>query len=426
MIANRHWSERPAARALAWVLLIAAIGCLVEVGLIVIAGGEWNRVVHARCPLPRLAYAGLCWFGWYYLRHGARNTPRQWAEFAGRLVLATFSTLLSLFVAEVGLRFFLSAAQNAQSIERLGKGGQPVPRRKVKSVHPLAAIVHRSADPKLIYELLPNLDMEFGHKRLRPNSQGMRDSREYAVERKPNSVRIIGLGDSGMFGWEVEQNEDYMSVIESNLNRRADGVVYEVLNMAVPGYNTQLEVECLRYKGLKFKPDIVIVGWCDNDFQMPFFVPQKGQWSRRDVSFLYYLLFDRQKYADTVLSEQTQVRELGRADADQIPEDVREGVKEEGVRQAFGDLKKLGRQNDFRILVFGPMRPEAVQICRELGIECFNTRERIPKEKYPREYLVHFIHPRPGGHRVLAEYLEQELQRRGRITPRARPAVPAA
>ena len=65
-------------------------------------------------------------------------------------------------------------------------------------------------------------------------------------------MRIVGIGDSGMFGWNVEQGEDYLSVLRSNLTARANGVSYEVLNLGVPGYNTQIEVESLRSKGLAY------------------------------------------------------------------------------------------------------------------------------------------------------------------------------
>jgi lysophospholipase L1-like esterase len=297
-----------------------------------------------------------------------------------------------------------------QSLDQLSQASKRLTRDKIRSAHPLAAIIRKSADPYLIYELQPDLTMEFGNRSLHINSRGMRDSREYEEAKPTNAVRIVGLGDSGMFGWGVEQDENYLAVLESNLNRRADGRIYDVLNLAVPGYNTQLEVESLRYKGLVFKPDIVVVGWCDNDFGLPFFIPQQGQWNRKDVSYLYYLLFDRKRFADLALNQVSDQRQF---DKTKVPEHFRQGMDVEGVRRTFQDLMALSREHGFQILVFGPMRKEAVVICRELSLPHFNTLEKIGPTEYPKEYYVHFIHPRPGGHRVLAERMEAELVSRG-------------
>jgi hypothetical protein len=122
----------------------------------------------------------------------------------------------------------------------------------------------------------------------------MREDRDYPEARRPGSVRILGIGDSGMYGWACEQDENYLAILETNLNRRGDGVFYEVLNTGVPGYNTQQEVQALKEKWARYKPDIVwsLVG------QRLFprsFEPQ-NTWNRQ-VSCSYYLLFDRETYA---------------------------------------------------------------------------------------------------------------------------------
>ncbi len=403
------WKQSRPIRITAWGCLIVSLLCLAEVVLIVIKGGEWNYVIHVHNPRSRLLFAVLFVLAWYGLRYGLQFTRQQWRQFIGRLILAAFSAGLALLAAEIVLRLYLQRTQSMQSIRHLKKGGHPKG-LTIMSTHPLAAITQPSDDPNLLFELIPDFEMNFGGQWLRTNHDGNRQDRNYPVERKPRSIRIIGIGDSGMFGWSVEQNENYCVVLESNLNARADGMLYEVLNLAVPGYNTQLEVECLRYKGLKYKPDVVVVGWCENDFQFPYFIPQEGQWTRRDVSFLYLLLFDRRGYADTALSR---IRDLRGYDEDRIPKHFRQGVLEEGVQRAFEELKGLAATNRFHVLVFGPMQPEAVAICQAAGLPYFNVKERIPYDQYPEDYAIFFMHPRAPGHRVLAKYLERELQDRG-------------
>jgi hypothetical protein len=64
------------------------------------------------------------------------------------------------------------------------------------------------------------------------------------------------------------------------------------------------------------------------------------------------------------------------------------------------------------------MQPEAVAIFRSLGIHYYNTREKIPADRYPKEWNIHFMHPSAEGHRVFGEALEEELQTLGWLVPR--------
>jgi lysophospholipase L1-like esterase len=391
---------------------VAAVS-LAEVVALMVVGGAWElkRVhLHACDPQPRLLLAAVAVAAAYGVRRGVHNTRQDWACMAGRCVLFALSTALALIAAEVGLRLTLERMQAMQSLDRLDTVCQRLSREQIKSGHPLAAITRKSISPRLVFELKPDLDLEFGHRRLRTNRMGLREDRDYEPGKPTNTIRIVGIGDSGMFGWDVEQGEEYLAVLESNLNARADGRVYEVINLGVPGYNTQLEVESLRMKGLQYRPDIVIVGWCDNDFGLPYFIPQEGQWNRRDVAYLYYLMFDRKKYADIALNG---VRDQRHYDKKRVPEHFRNGTDIEGVTRAFGDLQTLGRAHSFNVLVMGSMQKEAQKICDKLSMACYNTWDRIPQSAYPKEYQVHFMHPRAGGHRALAECLEQELVQRG-------------
>lgn len=397
-------------RLTGWALLAACVLCLAEVAALIVVGGAWTwHGLHATRPAPRLLAAFCAWLAWYVLRHAGRHTRAEWGRFAGRLTLAAFSTALALLTAEIALRIFLERAQKAQSLDQLGTKANRLTKEKIRTSHPLAAIIQKSRFNNLVYELKPGLTMEFGHCRLRTNAAGMRKSRDYTVGKPAGTIRIVGLGDSGMFGWNVHQDENYLDVLESNLNARAAGTVYETLNFGVPGYNTQLEVETLKAKGLAYKPDIVVVGWCDNDFGLPFFIPQEGQWGRKDVSFLYNLLFDRKAFADLALN---QINDQRQYDENRIPEHFRAGSDVSGVRNQFAILKELGREHGFRIIVIGPMQKEAVEIFKELEIIHFNTVERINAADYPPEFYVHSFHPRAGGHRVLAEQLEREMRER--------------
>jgi hypothetical protein len=411
----RAW--RLVRQTLAWAMLAGAVIAFAEVAVIIWHGGPWtwNRWFHALNPYSRLLAGTAALIGGYVLRRGCRNTAGEWGRVALRLLLLAFSVAVTCLAAEVVLRVYLKWAQDTQSIERLEQGPSAVDKLRIRSNHPLSLIIQRSRYPSVVYELKPNIDREFGHRLLRTNSQGLRESREYDFERRTNSVRIVGIGSSGMWGWECPQDEDFLSVLETNLNRRANGVLYEVLNMAVPGYNTQLEVETLRWKGLQYKPDIVILGWSNADFHLPFFFPQECQWTRRDMSFLHYFLFNRLKFQEVT---QRQIQNIRKFDEDQIPGRVRQGLRDEGVRRSLKGLLEMSRKAGFKVFVVGNMNADAVKIMQDLGLPYFNIRERIGLDQYPEEYAVHAMHPRAGGHRVIAECLERELDARGWLAPR--------
>ena len=414
MSSERNWiqkfGETPLGKILAWGLLVLCLFNVIVLILMAVKGGPLDHVIHATHHKPRIILVACGWFGWFFLRYGVNYGRRQWLIFTGRLFLCVFSTALAFLTAEVALRVILKRTQDSQSLDRLDAISSQLTEETISSSHPLAALVRRSANSKLIYELRPGLEREFGHQWVKINSAGMRDTREYQVAKGTNCFRIVGLGDSGIFGWDVAEDEPYMAVLGRHLNARGDGRVYETPNFGVPGYNTQLELEMLKCRALAYAPDIVVIGWCDNDFNYPFFVPQKCQWDRKDVSFLYYLIFNRKKFADVALTPLSDIREFKEGD---VPEHFRGGIDVSGVKQCFAEFVEMSRKYHFKLLVFGPMQREAVDICKEVGAPYYNTVEKISPTQYPSEYLVHHMHPAPAGHKVLAEHIEKELRHRG-------------
>ncbi|MFH0879784.1 MAG: SGNH/GDSL hydrolase family protein [Lentisphaerota bacterium] len=335
--------------------------------------------------------------------------PSRLFKISGKLLLLAVGLAFGVACAELILRLSLKRQQELNSIEQLkmlrDSGREP----RIHSRNPLAKIVQISDVPGLIFELRPNLEMKFGPNQLRTNGEGMREGRNYPVERTPGSVRILGIGDSGMFGWACEQDENALAVLETNLNHRGDGVAYEVINTGVPGYNTQQEILALKSKWMKYYPDIVLLSWSDNDIFPRSFEPQ-NTWNRRDVLFLYYLLFDRETYAGLVTVE---VKNREKASIRRVYDALELGVDVGGVKQCLSELRGLAESNGFKVLVFGSFHEGLAPIYKETGIPLFDIREQIPEGAYPDEYAIYAMHPRPEGHRVLAGCLEKELDRRG-------------
>ena len=328
-----------------------------------------------------------------------------------KLILIIVGVLLGVAASEGILRWSLKRQQDLNSIEQLKKLTAAGKAPKIHSRHPLAKIVQISETPDLIFELRPGLDLKFGPNQLRTNQDGMREDRDYPVERSPQTVRILGIGDSGMFGWACEQDENYLAILETNLNHRGDGVVYEVLNTGVPGYNTQQEIQALKEKWIKYKPDIVIVGWSDNDIFPRSFEPQ-NTWNRRDVLFLYYLLFDRETYAELVTVE---VKNREKASISRVRDALEQGVDVGDVRRNLQGLKAWAEERGIKVLVFGSFYEGLGPFYKPAGLPIYDIRERVPQGTYPEEYAIYAMHPRPEGHRVLAGLLEEELRGLGWI-----------
>ena len=109
------------------------------------------------------------------------------------------------------------------------------------------------------------------------NSLGFRDDREYALEKGPSTFRILVLGDSVTFGHGSVAEHTYPFLFEQKLKAWRPDVDWQVWNLAVPGYNTSQELAHLLQVGPVYKPDLVIIGFFDNDLIENYDVEPSGR-----------------------------------------------------------------------------------------------------------------------------------------------------
>jgi lysophospholipase L1-like esterase len=133
----------------------------------------------------------------------------------------------------------------------------------------LKGMVQPSVHDDLVYELKPNRRWAFLGTQVSTNSLGFRD-REFAREKAPRALRVVGIGDSIMWGWGIEERDTYLRRLEGSLRAALDRPV-EVLNLAVPTYNALQEAAVLKRHGMPLAPDLVIVGYTMNDGTPPAF-----------------------------------------------------------------------------------------------------------------------------------------------------------
>ena len=99
----------------------------------------------------------------------------------------------------------------------------------------------------------------FGGKRLSSNSRGLRGAAEHAFEKAAGRTRIVVLGDSFTFGEEVSDPETWPARLQSI----APGT--EVLNLGVHGYGHDQMLVYLREEGVRYRPDVVLLGFTHID-----------------------------------------------------------------------------------------------------------------------------------------------------------------
>ncbi len=295
-----------------------------------------------------------------------------------------------------------------------------------------------SANPKIGYEPIPHLDATgqsfqyYGYQGV-SNSLGFRD-REHPVEKVSDSKRIIVLGDSIAAGLWVKNDEDvFPAVLEKELLKK--GLPAEVMNFGVLGYNTQQEVETLKEKGLRYKPDLVVLAYCLNDrsrddgniYGLLLHEAKTGNkidrsktppWAVRSalVRFIWYRVFP----SFTVRHTHSESSDAGT-------------LAKDTVGEYFGLLAELSRKNRFKVVVavfpefksiekresaypFLDMHESIKKLCVERGFFCLDLLPvfRACKKAHPSE-LVAFdrFHPRPVGHHcageALAEFISDKL-----------------
>jgi lysophospholipase L1-like esterase len=107
--------------------------------------------------------------------------------------------------------------------------------------------------------------MAVGGWKVRIDAAGFRGP-GHSVQKAGGWVRILLLGDSYTFGWAVAEDSTYGKVLERLLAQRGHKCQQvEVINGGVNGYNTEQELAFLRLVGLRYHPDLVIIGFTPND-----------------------------------------------------------------------------------------------------------------------------------------------------------------
>lgn len=96
----------------------------------------------------------------------------------------------------------------------------------------------------------------------RINRRGLRGP---DLEEPKPSVRVLALGNSCTFGWGVDQDHIWTTLLEKRLRGDLPGRTVEVVNAGVPGYTSLQGKRYLRNELLPLGPDVVLITFAWND-----------------------------------------------------------------------------------------------------------------------------------------------------------------
>jgi len=291
-------------------------------------------------------------------------------------------------------------------------------------------------DPSKGWIPKPNLrDVKaFGNKILNTNSKGFRGKKDSPYTKNKEKLRILILGDSFTFGDEVSDDETYSSYLQEMLPNA------EVINMGIHGYGHDQMLILLKEEGVKYAPDIVILGFLAldmsrnllefRDYAKPRFVLQGGElkltgtpvprpeeilqwdWTRPKIVDLFSLIQHRVKKFSGI--QQKEMETITTA----ILTDMIHSI--ESI-PAIPILAYLPRAREIANAV--PVTPDEeylFSICKlNPKAQCFSTRPYFAEKIANGETFKSSGHWEPAGHLAAAEAIKRYLIDQGYVAIRS-------
>ena len=361
-----------------------------------------TRVVLAEKGDPAIAVLTISWglLGGFLLVYA--RLPRATAFFRARwrhLLLLSVSLFLSL---EVGLRAYYLLTYRGTLEDLHDRPRLPTPGVEAK----MGELIRPSLNHDIIYELKPGLEVLFLGASVKTSSRGWREQ-EIPLAKPPGTRRILGIGDSIMFGWGVEEGERYMDQLEAKLNAGFPQARWETIVTAVPGYNLMSEVELLERVGLAYDPDLIVYGFCGNDVRLPNFVQSRKRILSLESFTLFYLDVVRRRgraVFATRIGDQPATEVQKKED---VPEEYRHLMGHDAFLAALRRLGDIGEKTGAPIIDFdfdyGAGARHGAHV--PAPIRYFNARDAVASCGDAFALNERDQHPSATGHRALADAL---------------------
>lgn len=264
------------------------------------------------------------------------------------------------------------------------------------------------------------------------NSRGWRNLRDFPFDKPPGVRRIVAVGDSFTFGEEEEDEYTWPAVLQDALSG------WEVINLAVHGYGTDQQLLVLQDEGVRYHPDVVLVGFfADNcfrnvvrfrDYAKPRFVLEGERLSLTNVPVpepdavlrepapptpvsYAWLRVSQLLCPPWGLSRRTQIRDemprLTRA----ILAEMKATCDRCGARMLLVFIPELGN--------LGADREMVLEWAPSLGYETLDLRKALSETRQRGGKLARILHLSRLGNAVAAQAVLDRLVELGWVRPEA-------
>lgn len=282
----------------------------------------------------------------------------------------------------------------------------------------------RTFDSLLFWKLRPNLKVRI----IETNSLGLRSKEISGI--KENEFRILSLGESSTFGMGVKQEDTYSALIEKDLES-VNGKSLHVINAGMPGYSLFQGFMYLKHRGIKLKPDAVMIYFGYNDFLPVAFLSRRDALLTEETTGLndWELFEQKQKFFPKMkiwLTERSNfVRGLMTLFQSELnPKSIGKNEKKfrvppEHRRRLLEMFHNFCAEENIHFIIVVPWylyftRHEALlrEYATKSGIPILDLPDKLQhhsevKKKYFRDNL----HPNRRGHRLIAQAITEELSR---------------
>lgn len=346
-----------------------------------------------------------------------KTKPSTRRQVLRRIALMLTSTALTLVGLEIlfrlcGLegsyhspRVDQVVADHPESIERVPFGFAP--HVTVQSIY--------GSDPRDYFEPGNLIGHQF-------NSVGWRDV-EHPVKKPENTFRILGLGDSYLYGQGVRFEDICFTKLSGELSSVVAPRRLELINAAVNASNTEFQRDLLQKRGLMYEPDLVIVHFVLNDVESmrDLFVPG----AKIEFGVEYTAIYEQKDSLSDVSSLWSWSRQkwLRSVRAHAYLTECLESFSENSLKwrrcqAALDDIQRQCQESHAGLLVvvfpffhdldgdypFQPIHDAVTAHCRKRSIPLLDLRDAYRNFNGP-ELWVHPTdqHPNEKAHAIAAE-----------------------
>lgn len=347
---------------------------------------------------------------------GLSHRAKRRAFAAGALGLGL---LIGAVALEVGVRAYLGFSYR----HALDDLPSETPGDQDRTVA-LGEVLAPDDNPDIVYRFKPGAVGVYEGAPIRINSMGIRGEDPSEIK-GADTLRIVGLGDSTMFGWKVREDERYMDLVAEGLARAlGSGGRAEAIVAALPGWLAVQEVEIFHSDLLESAPDAVVIQFEINDVEIPHFLRRPNVWAPTRL-YAFDALRTRAFFREFVFDLNPELIMSGHTFL--TPPLYRRLEGWDALEAAYKRLKETCDRRGIALLAVIPIwedsdsqasRPgwEAesfsrfTRLCRKLGIDLVDANASQARHadsdviapRAPALFFPNDSHGTPAGHAVIA------------------------